>query len=180
MVVFDSTFLIRFFTPEVGHLPLVPGTQEPVDRIDERMGFLVKNLAQSGDKIVVPTPALSELLAGAGEAADEYLGILRRQAVFQIEPYGVRAAIENAAIMRSFASRGDKRGGSTAPWVKITFDRQIMAIAKVSDAEAVYSDDSDLYKLGQALGMQVIRTVDLSLPPEAAQGRLKLDDDQPE
>ncbi len=57
-------------------------------------------------------------------------------------------------------------------WAKLKFDCQIVAIAKVGGATTIYSDDDDVYKLGTAAGIPVVRTRDLELPPDADQAEL--------
>lgn len=70
---------------------------------------------------------------------------------------------------------GDKRSGSTSPWAKIKFDRQIVAIAKVVGALTIYSDDDDIARLSRSAGIAVLRIQDLPLSPETSQLVLPLD-----
>lgn len=67
MVVFDASFLSLLLNPG-SKPPLDPSTQRPVERAPERIEHLVSLLQERGCKIIVPTPALSELLILAGEA----------------------------------------------------------------------------------------------------------------
>jgi hypothetical protein len=154
IVVFDASFLIPVLDPQVKG---VAG--------DARLEHLIATLDREKDVIVVPTPALSEVLIGAGDAAPKYLDILGKTARLRIAPFGERAAVEAAAKHREAIRVGDKKEGSES-WSKVKFDRQIMAIARVEGAERVYSDDEDIYKLGHSDGIQVIRSQDLDLPPE--------------
>ena len=71
----------------------------------------------------------------------------------------------NAAALAS----GDKRGGLSATWNKIKFDRQIVAIAKVAGVSAVYTDDENLGKMAETQGIRAITIAELLLPPEDAQ-----------
>ena len=68
--------------------------------------------------------------------------------------------------------------GATGPWAKVKYDRQIVAIAKVSGATAIYSDD-DVRTLGGRHGIPVLGLADLPLPAGAAQGLLDLGDPPP-
>jgi predicted nucleic acid-binding protein len=61
-----------------------------------------------------------------------------------VVPFDTRAAIELAVMTRNAIDQGDKRGGVDAPWNKVKFDRQIVAIAKVAGATTIYSDDLQL------------------------------------
>lgn len=81
-----------------------------------------------------------------------------------IKPFDEKAAIELAASEVEDRQKGSKRGGSAAPWAKLRFDRQIVAIAKTNGASRIYSDDDDVAKFATRLGIQVIRTWELPLP----------------
>jgi len=137
MVVFDATTLLYLLDPEA-KAPTDPKTGEPVSRVKDRITFLVSDLEKRKEKIVVPTPALSELLVRAGEAGPGYLDILSRQAAFKIVDFDQRAAVEVAAATREALAAGDKRAGSESAWAKVKFDRQIIAIARVEGASAIF------------------------------------------
>ena len=66
MVVFDATFLSHLLYPK-SRPPLDPSTGQPVEKAKERVEFLVRCLQETKQKIIVPTPALSELLAIAAK-----------------------------------------------------------------------------------------------------------------
>lgn len=70
---------------------------------------------------------------------------------------------------------GIKGKGKENPRAKITFDRQIIAIAQVERVEAIYSDDGDIFKHGAQAGIKVIRSHELELDPEDRQHTLNLD-----
>ncbi len=154
LVVFDTTFLVPLLDPQV------KGTGD----IDSRISHLVATLDKQRAKIIIPTPALCEVLIGAADAAPAYLEILSRHARFKIAPFGERAAVEAAARHREAMGRGDKKEGS-ANWSKVKFDRQIVAIAKVEGAERIYSNDGDIRRIGTGEGIEVIMLDGLALPP---------------
>jgi predicted nucleic acid-binding protein len=155
IVVFDASFLIPLLDPKV----------KGIGEVDGRLLHLINTLDKQKDVIIVPTPALSETLIGAGEAAPKYLDILNKTARLRIAPFGSRAAVEAAARHREALRVGDKMEGS-ANWAKVKFDRQIVAIAKVEAAERIYSNDDDIRRYGKADGLQVIKLEDLEGPPE--------------
>ena len=64
---------------------------------------------------------------------------------------------------------GDKREGLDATWSKVKFDRQIVAIARVSQVSTVYSDNENLGKIAKVQGLNVVTVGELPLPPEDAQ-----------
>jgi hypothetical protein len=173
MVVFDATTLLYLFDPEA-KAPTDPETGNPVTRVKERIEFLVSDLEKRKEKIVVPTPALSELLVRAGDAGPEYLDILGKTASFKIVDFDQRAAVEVAAATREAIDTGGKKGGSQSSWAKIKFDRQIIAIAKVEGASTIYSDDGDIVRFSKNSGITVVCVKDLPLPPEDAQRSLPL------
>jgi predicted nucleic acid-binding protein len=165
MVVFDATFLMLFLDSRVND---GVGNSPNVD-------YLVETLIRSRARIIVPTPALSELLVGAGDAAPQYLDILNRSAYFRVEPFGTKAAVEAAAAIRDAKAKGGKRGqGVASSWAKVKFDRQIVAIAKVNSASVIYSDDDDIKKLGKAADIAVISLDELPMPPTPPQIEMDL------
>ena len=174
MVVLDATTLFYLLDPDA-RAPTDPQTGLPVSRVKERVEYLVGTLEKNRDKVVVPTPALSELLVRAGTAGPGYLEILNKSAVFRIADFDQRAAVEAAAAIREAIDAGDKRSGSTSPWAKIKFDRQIVAIAKVAGASTIYSDDDDIARLSRSAGIAVVRIQDLPLSPESSRLTLPLD-----
>ena len=144
-------------------------TGEPVTEVEKRIKHLVDTLQERRDKIVIPTPVLAEVLTHAGRAGADYFIKLDRSAAFRIESFGSQAAIELARMTASAIKAGDKRGGASAPWNKIKFDRQIVAIAKINNVSMIYSDDRDLAKFSTAQGISVTTVSQLPLPPAEAQ-----------
>jgi len=154
VVVFDTSFLVPLIDPRV------KGTGD----VDAKLTYLIETLDKQKDVVIVPTPALSETLIGAGDAAPQYLDILSKTPRFRIVPFGTRAAVEAAERHRQAIRNGDKKEGAES-WVKVKFDRQIIAIAKVEDAVRIYSNDNDIYRYGKAEGLDVTRLQDLPDPP---------------
>jgi hypothetical protein len=173
MVVIDATTLL---------LMLRPGTPVPagsngvsIVKPKERIEYLVQQLDKAKTKIIIPTPALSEVLVRAGATASQQIvEHLQKYSVFRIEPFDTRAAIEVAAMTRTALDSGKKRGSSVATWAKVKYDRQIVAIAKVCGAATIYSDDGDIAALAKEAKINVIGIADLPLPPEKAQLDLEL------
>lgn len=105
---------------------------------------------------------------------------INRLAVFRIEPFDTLAAIELAAMTRTALASGDKKGGVDAPWQKVKFDRQIVAIARVTRATAIYSDDKGVIAAAKMLGINTIGLAELPLPPDVAQGVLNFEQKGPD
>ena len=155
MVVFDATILLPILWAGVP-VPNNPHTGELVERYRDRIDHLVAHLERSRAKIIIPTPALSEILVRAGAAAPDYLAQINSQSVFRIVAFDERAAVEVAAMTKSAIDSGDKRDGVDGTWNKIKYDRQIVAIAKIEGATALYSDDFGVRSFGNGVGLTVI------------------------
>jgi predicted nucleic acid-binding protein len=168
-VVFDSSFLIPLLDPKV------KGGAD----IDPRLAFLIQTLDRARKKIIVPTPALCEVLIGANDAAPQYLDIINRSSRFKVAPFGTRAAVEAAAAHREALRAGEKKEGA-ASWLKVKFDRQIVAIAKIEGADAIYSNDEDIERFSTRDGIEVVQLDKLPMPPEHPQRELSFgsDDEQ--
>ena len=132
MVVFDSSVLLLVLDPNAKP-PNDPTTGRPLDKAAGRIEYLIENLTADKEKIVIPTPVLSEVLVHAGEAMPPYLDIMNGQSAFRIAPFDQKAAIEAAIAMSDAIKRGGHRVDAANPdatKTKIKFDRQIVAIAK--------------------------------------------------
>ena len=138
-------------------------------------------LESSKSKIVIPAPVLSELLVRVTpQETQRIIEQINKSAVFHIEPFETKAAIEVAILTRSALAHGDQKTGSTAPWAKVKFDRQIAAIARVVQASSIYTDDDNLAATARLLNIPVAGLADLELPPKTAQGVLPLETKGPD
>jgi predicted nucleic acid-binding protein len=177
MVVFDSSILLLVLDPKA-KAPIDPSTGELLERAAERVDFLIGKLSQEREKIIIPTPVLSEVLVYAGTALEHYLDTLNSQAAFRIASFDQKAALEVAIAMRDAITRGGHRIDAAKPDVtktKIKFDRQIVGIAKAEDAHTIYSDDADVHSYAKHSGLKAYRTDELDLPPENPQQSLDFD-----
>ena len=163
MALFDNTFLCLLFHPTAR--PPNDSNNNPVTRCRDRIDHLVWQLEERGTKIIIPTPALAELLVIAGPNYVKYLNEINGRACFKISDFDQRAAIETALQMASSISTHDKRSGTLSPYQKVKFDRQIVAIGRVEGVKTIYSDDRDIKSYGEQLGIPVVRVEDLPLPP---------------
>ena len=166
MLVFDANFLIYFLDPKlkdgVGSNP--------------RIDHLVATIQKSGERIIVPTPALSEVLVKAGIAAPKYLEIIARSKYFRVAEFGERAAVEAAELTRDAVENGAKRGVTPeANWAKVKFDRQIIAIARVVGATKIYTNDDQLARHAKAVNIEAIGPDELLDPPNVLQIEMQLE-----
>ena len=156
MVVFDANFLIYFLDPKirggVGNNP--------------RVDHLVATIQKTSERIIVPTPALSELLVKAGDAGPRYLEIIARSKYFRVAEFGERAAVEAAAMTREAMEKGGFRGEvPEADRSKVKFDRQIVAIARVVGASTIYTNDDQLGRHAKSAGIEAVNLGQLPEPP---------------
>jgi hypothetical protein len=180
MVVIDATMLMLLFRPDVP-ARITDSKGKTIDHVRDRLAYLVKTIEGSKSHIVIPTPVLSELLVRTTpQETQRILDEINRAAVFRIEPFETRAAIELAVMTRGALDAGSKKGGSNEPWAKVKFDRQIIAVARVVQATTIYTDDENLASTAKAVGMQPIGLADLALPPETAQGVLPFETKKPD
>jgi hypothetical protein len=162
MVGVDSSFL---------SIMLHPGTKPPrdlagklVERMQDRIDRLIEDLDVDAERIILPTPALSEFLILAGKQASEYLDKISEMKTFLIKPFDERAAIELAAIELDIRSKGDKKGGSKDVWQKVKIDRQIVVISKINGAKRIFSEDPGLNTFATSLGIEAVSSWQLPLP----------------
>lgn len=153
MVIFDANVLITYLS----------SNQEDVDYL--RLVNLVEELTSQKKIVGVPTPSWAEFLVKTDEATKDLVDMVNKNPSIKILPFDKAAAVESSLILRSvIASEGNKRGGNDATWQKIKFDRQILAIARVNNAEILYTNDGDLIKEANRINLKTCRTEDLPLP----------------
>src|SRR5688572_2086922 len=134
MVVIDATMFMLF---------LQPNARAPVGirHARERVLGLIEEMEEARVKVVIPTPALAEVLVRVdANRSEEIVDLINRHFTLRIEPFDARAAIEVAAMTRVALEEKRGKGDDQATWAKVKYDRQIVAIAKVVGATAIYSD----------------------------------------
>ena len=158
MVAFDSTILSLLLFPDA---ELRQGERgNVVEQAHKRVAGLVRELEAGKEQVLVPAPALSEVLVTEGADVQDVLTTLRGSAFIRIGDFDERAAIKV----------GDPREGMRITKNTMKFDRQIVAIALVNGARVLYSDDVDVEKFASSCGLATKRVVDLTVP--ASQGKL--------
>jgi hypothetical protein len=133
----------------------------------ERVEYLLELLELRNERILLPTPALSEILVRAGEAGVEFVNQIGRSSRFEIAAFDELAAIEVAlAIAAAKKAGGKAAGNATESWAKIKFDHQIVAICKIKRVRILYSDDPGLCNFASHSDLRTVRLADLPLRPE--------------
>jgi hypothetical protein len=163
MVLFDATILSLLLHP--GAKAPTDADGNPIENARERVEYLVQILEDAKTKIIIPSPALAELLVVAGPAGPKYLDEINDRSCFKIADFDKRAAVEVAVQIRNAVKGGDKKEGSISTWAKIKFDRQIVAIGKVEGVATIYSDDEDVCNYAKSSDIEVKGVNDLPLPP---------------
>lgn len=141
-VAFDNTMLSILLNPN-GRIPPDPVTGAIVEFAKERAESVLAEIQKSKSKIIIPAPALAELLTVIGPTAEQYINLINSSQIFEIAAFDARCASELAFLNRNVFSKQDKRS-STEAYQKIKIDRQILAICKVNGVSKLYTDDSSL------------------------------------
>lgn len=173
-VLFDTSTLLLALDPGA-RPPLDPTTGQPIDHAKQRVEYLIRALSKARAKVLIPAPVLAEVLVHAGSAANGYVQMLQ-QSPFRVAPFDTRAAIEWATGM---ARAGGAPKRKAAPWAKVKFDHQIVAIAQVEEVETIYSDDGDISALAKRVGLNVVRSFELPLDPDDKQLPLRFGEEGP-
>ncbi len=171
MILLDATAFSLLVNPQAKP-PTDPATGKPVTRSKERFEFLQAEAQRQSQTIVIPSPALAEVLVGLGDGGPSVLDWIMRSSRFKIAEFDMRAAVEVAAMTRDAVRAGDKKDGSSSPWQKVKIDRQIIAIARVQGVQRIYSDDSGIVAFAEKVGISVVQTWTMPLPPEDPQHSL--------
>lgn len=127
----------------------------------------MEDLSKQGERIIIPSPVLAEVLVLVGSAGTEYVRLLDRSARFEMVPFDTRAAIQNAAMLAEAKAQGDKRSGlKDTVWQKIKIDRQIVAIAASRNVKTIYSTDKDITTLAREAKLDARHLADIEPPDE--------------
>lgn len=151
MVCFDASVLVNLFDPRLAG-----------DR-KSRIDLLVKTLTEQKASVVIPAPAYTEFMVGAGKARQNYQTRLEQLSGFRVEPFGQKAALECAIILAEVFTAKEKRAVSRT---KMKFDWMIVAIAKVAKASVIYTGDDDIARYAQHARIATISLDSLPMPPQ--------------
>ena len=143
-IILDTSFISHWKDPQK--------TQQE----ERQFSFFEETLEKNKSRIFIPTPVLAELLMGPFKNCIPSLSKNVR-----ILPFDEKAAIECAEIFKDTKQPKSEDSGKA----KIKFDCQILSIAKTNDINVIYSDDDQLIKRATKVGVKIIKTTDLEMPP---------------
>ncbi len=136
-VAVDSAFLRAFL--------------EPANRT-EAISNLIQTLSTENAKVIVPTPALAQVLTHSPRQAEDWMRTLNTYSCFQVLPFDDKASFELAQLL------GESVSGLRDI---LRFDRQIVAIAKVYGVSVLYADDEQVIQFAEECGIAAKRLKDL-------------------
>ena len=172
-VCLDATALMCLLDSRLDVFPAPDGTT--VSQMQRRMDHLVTTIDEARGSVIVPTPALAELLVGAGAQRAAMLRALESSKATRVEPFDKMAAVHCASLDSQAISDGDKKDGVRSSWQKVKIDRQIVAIAQVARCDRIVTGDADVEKVAGRAAIETTFVWQLDLPPAAAQIAMQLD-----
>lgn len=159
MIALDANFIIRF---------ILGSYEAEASQLNINVSRLLHRF--SGEKFLIPTPALSEILVKLSQ--DEMISVcslMTKSRHFVIQPFDMAASVEAALAAKKALVAGSKKSGSTEPWQKVKIDFQIAAIAKVHGATCIYTHDTDIDKIAPLFDIEVFSLSDIPMHPSEAQ-----------
>lgn len=149
-----------------------PETGKPASFVQSRISCMLEDMAERGETLIVPAPALAESMCCASPS-EALLNRLRQFACIEISAFDQKAAIEFAELMKR--SRSDIRkikGDASLRWQFVKVDLQIVSIGKAGGADRIITDDGPQGNFATLAGLQVLRTWDLPLTGKHQHGDL--------
>lgn len=167
MIAVDSTFLPLLLDYPTRSRP-DPSTGAPVERLQERIELLIETLGDAHETIIIPTPVLHEFLMLVDTDGPKYLTTIEKDPLYRVESFDQLAAIELTIMRRKktagLSKKARKRQSPMETWAKISFDRQIVAIAKVHQVHTIYSDDDGVRRFAADNKIKAVGVSELPLP----------------
>src|SRR3954462_516812 len=147
---------------------LNPKSRLPVDYARERITGFIARAEKERRRLIIPAPAVAELLTAIGPTSADYIRVINRKAVFEVRAFDEVAAVELAFLNRDVFASLDKKN-KLERWQKIKVDRQIIAIARVADCEQILTEDEALGNRARLCEIEPLRVADLPIPETAKQ-----------
>ena len=113
---------------------------------------LIQRLSGENAKVIIPTPALAQVLTHSPMKAEDWMHTLNTCSCFQVRPFDDKASFELAQLL------GESVSGLRDI---LRFDRQIVAIAKVYRVSVLYAEDEQVTQFAEECGIPAKRLKDL-------------------
>ena len=164
-VILDTDTLTLFLKPEIPP-PNDPSTGKPITYAAARLSMLIDGLAKQHARILIPATVWAEFLVTAGDEGPIFQAKLRERASVEIVPFDAISAVEAAIDQRKALEVGNKKLALAGSRQCVKADRQIVAIGKTRNVDAIYTADADIVKIGASMGVNVVPLWDLPIPKE--------------
>lgn len=158
--IFDTNIIVYLVQPDA------PSSTE---RVTERVVQLIDELAAMKASIIIPAPVLAELLSYADGGDGIILAKLKKIKKLSFGKFDERAAIELAQLERNIRPSGVSSSEFIGSRSKLKFDKLIVAIALRYKSPTLYSDDKNVVRIANRIGLNVVSSNQLPLPPEEPQ-----------
>ena len=157
MPVFDSTTIMFLVQPNAKP-PNDPATGEPLANVSQRIERLIRDIESKSQTIVIPTPALAEVLVIAKGQIDEWISMLQQSRHFQIVDFDIDAVKKLVHVTQKI--HDNRMFESQSPFTKaqLKYDRQILAVALAENESTIYSDDQGIKQMERYFDIEVIQT----------------------
>lgn len=137
-----------------------PRTGKLIDNPEGRAEALLDLMTVKADRILIPSPALSEILVRVDQHLHrEYLAAINSTACFDLINFDAISAISCAQLVNS-AELKQLKGDSDRS--KISFDRQIIAMTQAYGGDELWTHDKDMLKKAEAVGIVVKSLADMA------------------
>lgn len=139
-----------------------PRTGNIVDNPEGRAEALLDLMTSKADRILIPTPALSEILVRVEdhELHREYLSVINSMACFDLINFDAISAINCAQLVNNTELKQLK--GVEDDKKKISFDRQIIAMTQAHGGDQLWTHDRKMLAKAEAVGIVVKSLADVA------------------
>ena len=163
MAICLDTSIVIPWIDETASIPPDPRTGSIIPRARERIEAHIESLRSVRQTIIIPMPALAEVLSATTNSA--WLVTLNDLSGLDLRPFGLREAEELARLNRRFGMKVTDRSRQA---VKV--DRQIVATALAASADQLYTMDDGMRRIAEQAGLTVLHVSDLPEAPATQQG----------
>lgn len=139
-----------------------PRTGKIVDNPEGRAEALLDLMTAKADRILIPTPALSEILVRVEDhdLHREYLSLINSMACFDLISFDAISAINCAQLVNNSELKQLK--GVEDDKKKISFDRQIIAMTQAYGGDELWTHDKKMLAKAEAVGIVVKSLADVA------------------